>query len=243
MGHSVNLFVYDEPAGLPAGVTLKDASLYVPAERIFRHRNGSLAVFADMFRYELLADGPGLWIDTDFLCVRPVEKQGDHLFGLESPGRINNAILKLPGDSPVLESLRSVFHAGWVPPWHGWRKAMWHAVLHRLDRNHGVARMSWGASGPRALTYFAEQYDVARLARPAEVFYPVSPRNALSMARADFDVFRFVSQPTQCIHLWGDIIGKLPEGVIEPGSFLACVMDGTWRAKLAGRIRQTSGPS
>ncbi|HEY1284160.1 MAG TPA: hypothetical protein VGE96_06735, partial [Steroidobacteraceae bacterium] len=49
-GHPVELFVYEEPAGVPKGVALQEARQILPAESLFRHRRTrSLAVFADWF--------------------------------------------------------------------------------------------------------------------------------------------------------------------------------------------------
>src|SRR5262245_48660929 len=53
-GHSVDLYVYDEPANVPHGAQLRDAGQILPRSAVFRHkRSRSLAVFADWFRYRL----------------------------------------------------------------------------------------------------------------------------------------------------------------------------------------------
>ena len=54
-GHRVILHCYDLPSDVPAGVETADAALIVPASRIIRHKDtGSLALFSNLFRYELL---------------------------------------------------------------------------------------------------------------------------------------------------------------------------------------------
>ncbi len=56
-GHEVVLHVYDEPVDVPEGVTVREAGLLVPADRIFRHQEtGSYALFANLFRYKLLIE-------------------------------------------------------------------------------------------------------------------------------------------------------------------------------------------
>jgi len=96
-GHAVQLHVYEEPKRVPAGVTIRDATAVLPREQLFVHRaSGSLAVFADWFRYSLLAEHGGLWVDTDMVCLRPFDHAGPEIFGWQDQSTINNAVLGLP---------------------------------------------------------------------------------------------------------------------------------------------------
>ena len=96
-GHAVQLHVYEEPQGVPAGVTICDAAAVLPRSELFVHRSsGSLAVFADWFRYRLLAEHGGLWVDTDVVCLRPFDHAGPEIFGWQDQSTINNAVLGLP---------------------------------------------------------------------------------------------------------------------------------------------------
>src|SRR5205823_4237725 len=115
-GHRLTLYCYREPIGIPDGVELQDASRVLPATAVVRHRRGSVAPFSDWFRYELLKRGLGTWIDTDMYLLRPLDEQAEHLFGEERPGVINNAVLRLPADSPVLDELLAPFR-GTMPAW------------------------------------------------------------------------------------------------------------------------------
>ena len=78
-GHTVHLYAYDLPESeVPAGVELMDAREVLPADQIFTYGpaagpgNGSLAAFSNLFRYKLLFDRGGWWVDTDVVCVRPL---------------------------------------------------------------------------------------------------------------------------------------------------------------------------
>src|SRR5690606_1292398 len=64
-GHKVALYCSPPPAGVPAGIELRDAAAILPESEIIRHRGGSPALFANRFRYELLHRGLGVWIDCD----------------------------------------------------------------------------------------------------------------------------------------------------------------------------------
>ena len=75
IGHRTVLHVYDDPTDAPAGVELADASKILPRERVVVHRNGSYALFADIFRYKLLASGAEIYVDCDMYCVRPLPRR------------------------------------------------------------------------------------------------------------------------------------------------------------------------
>ena len=55
-GHEFHLYHYDELQNLPQveGLRLMDGAEVLPRTAIFRHSTGSLAFFADHFRWELL---------------------------------------------------------------------------------------------------------------------------------------------------------------------------------------------
>src|SRR5262245_15998828 len=67
-GHSVHLYTYDAIEKVPQGVTLRDAATVLPSSQVFRNRlgkgKGSLAAFSDLFRYKLLLDEGGWWVDA-----------------------------------------------------------------------------------------------------------------------------------------------------------------------------------
>lgn len=166
-GHRVALYAYRQPEGVPAGVELRDAAEVLPAARVFRHRRGSIAPFSDWFRYELQRRGLGTWIDTDVYLLAPLDGRRPSLFGEQEPGLINNAILRLPPDSPMLPLLLGPFEKGTVP---GWLKPReyWRARWRRLITGRAdFSAMPWGATGPGALSAVAAQVGLIGEALPA----------------------------------------------------------------------------
>ncbi len=84
-GARYNLYAYDEPSGVPEGITVRDASEILPEERVFRYpagtlNEGSLSGFSNLFRYTLLQHNGGWWVDTDVCCLRPFEADRDELY-------------------------------------------------------------------------------------------------------------------------------------------------------------------
>src|SRR5690606_16604112 len=102
----VRLYVYEDLRGVPPGVVTADAALIVPRAVFAAYRDtGSFAVFADLFRYELMARDLGVWIDCDVLSLHPLPTDAPVLFGWQDETAVNNAVLRLPSDSPILADL------------------------------------------------------------------------------------------------------------------------------------------
>ena len=98
-GHALTLYCYREPIGIPAGVDVADASAILPESAVLRDSTGSVALFSDWFRYELLQRGLGTWVDTDVYLVRALDTESPYLFGIKSPGILNNAVLRAPPEA------------------------------------------------------------------------------------------------------------------------------------------------
>lgn len=70
-GHPYRLYTYDDVENIPDQVEVCDASEIIPRSKIFYVRNnGTPAIFADWFRWELLSRTSGYWVDTDMVCLR-----------------------------------------------------------------------------------------------------------------------------------------------------------------------------
>src|SRR5437870_1345057 len=73
-GHEYHLYVYDDVKNIPAGTVIKDASEILPASRIFQYKHfPTYAGFSNFFRYKLLLERGGWWIDTDTVCLKPFD--------------------------------------------------------------------------------------------------------------------------------------------------------------------------
>ncbi|HTE41929.1 MAG TPA: glycosyltransferase, partial [Steroidobacteraceae bacterium] len=101
-GHPVHLHAYQPLQRVPEGVRLVDASTILPEQDVFRHaKTGSLAMFADWFRYRVLLAKGGIWSDTDVVCLRPLVYGQTEIYAWEDEHKINNAILGLAAGHPL----------------------------------------------------------------------------------------------------------------------------------------------
>jgi hypothetical protein len=231
MGHPVTLFTYDPIRGVPAGITLADAATILPRDSVIvQKRTGSVALFSDRFRYELLRLDRGGWIDCDLLCLRPIEPS-PYIFGWEEDGLVNGAILDLPPESDILAELLRVFETHrWVPPWHSFGKRLQHRWRYLFTPGYGIADMDHIVAGPRAITYFCGKYGLNDKVARREVFYPVNWRDLEVFFQEASNINRFLTPDSQCIHLWNtNLQREFKLRTPTRGSFLARVADGTWR--------------
>jgi glycosyltransferase involved in cell wall biosynthesis len=111
-GHEFHLWAYDEiHTPLPPGVVLEDAERIIPQKKVFRKTNtdrasgvgrGSFgAPFSDLFRYKLLYEQGGFWVDMDVTCLKPFDFQEDYLFRPHRVGVVGN-IMKCPKHSVLM---------------------------------------------------------------------------------------------------------------------------------------------
>jgi hypothetical protein len=231
-GHSVALYAYLQPQGVPAGVELRDASDVLPETAIVRHRSGSVALFSDLFRYELQRRGLGTWIDTDMYLVGRLDMERPYLFGKQVVTRsrpwrprqrqsINGSVLRIPQDSPMLPPLLAQFERADIPEWVPWHRAVWAKARAWMTGRPDLASLPWGTAGPFAVSALAERYGFASQALPADVFNPVPWYDAAWIVDPRVKLENVVTRRTIGIHLWNECIKALKDEPAPEGSFLA----------------------
>jgi hypothetical protein len=201
-GHRVVLHCYERPKDTPKGVVVADASELLPQDRVIRHRKtGSFALFANLLRYEILGAELGLYVDCDVFCIRPIA-DANYIFGWETRGSINSAILKLPPDCPTLAALRAFKDTpNYLPPWEKkpGRRFAW---LRGPARAIPLEDLPWGTIGPKALTYYAKLHGIDRFASPIDRFYPVHWQHVGQFFDPALTLSDLTTYRTDAIHLY-----------------------------------------
>jgi hypothetical protein len=66
---------------------LRDAADILPRDSIFclsaRLRKGSYSAFSNVFRYQLVLDRGGWWVDTDLVCLKAFDFDDEFVFATE----------------------------------------------------------------------------------------------------------------------------------------------------------------
>ena len=82
LGYTFHLYVYEKVKNVPKGVILKDASLIMPAKDIFDLKSTFLP-FSDIWRYKLLYDKGGYWVDLDMIALKRFDFKEPFVFSSE----------------------------------------------------------------------------------------------------------------------------------------------------------------
>lgn len=206
-GHRVVLHAYGEVADAPEGVSQADANRLLPEHRLIRHKNGSYALSSDLMRYELLRQELGLYVDCDVFCLKPIA-DADHIFGLEDDYHFNTAVLKLPAGSPVMDDLCAIGE-GWLPPW----------MTAPASGPLPLSELPWGSIGPAAFTHYARKRDLAALAEPHDVFYPVTTGRTRAFFDPGLTFEDIFTSRTRYVHLYHQTMNAMrPPGPVPPSS-------------------------
>jgi hypothetical protein len=221
-GHRFALYTYDDVA-VPAGAERRDAGDVVPRDRMFFYkRDRTPAVFADLFRLELMRREAGIWADCDVLCIRSLAGLPAYVFGIEAGTRVNNAVFRCPADSELLSRLMAVFEPGAVPPGMPWWRRVEVTVRRALGAELRAHEMQFGATGPWPLNYWVKRLGLEVFVQAEAVFYPVAygGTNRLMEAGSVLDV----PAETLAVHLWHSALSGRGSATVtrpEAGSFLA----------------------
>jgi glycosyltransferase involved in cell wall biosynthesis len=165
-GHEFHLWAYDDLGDqLPQGVVLEDATAIIPRDAIMRKAEvdpesgvgkGSLSPFSDLFRYKLLYEKGGYWVDMDVTCLKPLDFDTPYVFRPHRVGVVGN-IMKCPPHSELMRTLYEQI-AGEINPHSPW--LMTNRTLSQRVRDLGLERYirtgiwneeSWAAIRPLAL--------------------------------------------------------------------------------------------
>jgi len=208
-GHEVILYSYDR-FDVPAGVELRDATEFFPKDQVFFYSKGpgagSVAVFSDLFRFRLLHERGGWWVDTDVLCLSRDVPSAEIVFGFEDVSRltVGSAVLKLPRGHDFASELYSA------------------------AKDFGTD-VDWGQIGPDLVTQLVRRHSCEHLVMEASQIFPLAPRDALHalMPERRTEVLDRASGAI-FLHLWNEMLRRaavLDSIAPPPGSFLADLCD------------------
>ena len=83
----MTLYTYSDIEGIPEGVEIKDGNEILDESEIFTYAvgegKGSVSAFSNCFRYKLLYEKGGWWVDTDVMCLNPMPRDKEYVFSTE----------------------------------------------------------------------------------------------------------------------------------------------------------------
>jgi hypothetical protein len=193
-GHDVDLYVYDDVAAVPEGVELRDAAEILPRERIFRYaKHETVAGFSNFFRYKLLLDRGGWWVDTDVVCLKRFKFKTEHVFASEiakETPTVTSCVIRAPAGSPAMRMAWDVCDAS--------------------DPN----TLRWGETGPRLCGTVVSELKLDDRVQPPQVFCPIPYHRWRDLL--DPNVKPSLGG-AYAVHLWNELWRR--EGVSKDGPY------------------------
>jgi len=188
-GYEYHLYCYDEMANVPAGTILRDAVEILPASEIFYYQQGegkgSVAAFANLFRYKLLLEKGGWWADTDMVCLRPFDFVEPIVFASERTDiavQTANAILKLPRGHAVAR------------------------LCYEAAKRENRAKLTWGKTGPLLIDRIIREKGLQHFIKAPDVFCPVNYLEWQSfLAVKSRPLEQLITNESRAVHLWHEM--------------------------------------
>ena len=181
-GHEYHLYVYEDVKNIPSGTTIKDGNEILTESKIFQYKQqASYAGFSNFFRYKLVLERGGWWVDTDTICLRPFDFEADYVFSSEfaiGEEFINSGIFKAPVGSEVMS--------------YAWR----------VCESKDPERIVWGETGPRLMAAAVREFSLERYVQSPEVFCPISYADWHRVLEPEVDMK--LTDRSYAIHLWNE---------------------------------------
>jgi hypothetical protein len=195
-GYDVHLYVYRDVSGIPAGTRVLDGRSVLPEKAICYYGPGagdgagSVALFSNLFRYQLLMQGGGIWSDTDVICLRSLDSvlNRDYLFASEHVDRsherhlVNNCFMKVPASSPFIQECVSV------------------------SQDVDPSQVKWGELGPGLVTAMTTKHSLQGYVTVPAVFSPIDYWDIHRLLQSGAPA---MNQETLAVHCFNEIWRRL----------------------------------
>lgn len=205
-GFEFHLWSYDPNIKVPNGCIVKDANEILDESLIFRltqgNAKGSVAPFSDWFRFKLLYEQGGTWVDMDMVCLQPFEIQPNSICG-EEDGRISMGIISLEKGHPMAKEMVDCYTNPCVgKQYDTFFRLIKKKELSSLPLQRQREQMPWGFLGNDVLNLIYKNYNFNVLS--THDFYPIKCEKFYEIFLGNNDLN--ILGDAKCIHLWGEII-------------------------------------
>lgn len=125
--YNLNDRIFKKFSKLFENFKLKDANEIVAFENYFSDNRGAgVAAFSDYFRFKLLYDRGGIWVDLDMICLNYTDLNQEYIFSQEldedkNTSRITTSFLKFPKNSDfgknLIQKAERIINNKKIIPW------------------------------------------------------------------------------------------------------------------------------
>jgi hypothetical protein len=196
------LYGYAAVANVPAGTVFRDAGEILPAAEIFYYQQGpgkgSVAAFANLFRYKLLLEKGGWWVDTDMVCLRPIDFAEPVVFASErydAGVQTTCSIMRLPAGHEVAR------------------------LCYEAARREDRAKLTWGKTGPALLDRIVREQGLQPFTKAPEVFCPLNCNDWRALlAVKSKTLAQLITAESRTLHLYHEMWRRAGVGPEDAGA-------------------------
>ena len=188
-GTAFILYIYNNIENVPAGTVINDANTVVPFSEYSKYDNPSF--FSNLFRYTLMYELGGIWVDMDLVCIQPIDLSSEYIFSSE------------------LKNNEQHTNAGIIgcPP----KSALMHDCIKEVKRIvHNTQSIKHGQLGPKVLKKYVSKHELDHYVLPHYVFCYYGFREIHTIFSSIINSIHELEDAT-CIHLWNNVLTK--EGI------------------------------
>lgn len=216
-GHEFCLYTYEDVRGVPEGTTLVDANSILPAKDMFI-LHGSIAEFADYFRWKLLYDKGGYWVDMDMVCLQPFDLKDEIVIGNEDMFTSSIGVLKFPKHHILTEFM--ALHCADINAFYPWDRKLikLKKSIKKILGNNSKSSFAWGEiGGPLALGKALDHFALKHVVKPYTFFYPIHHAHWKYIFDDTFEGDYTLFKNSLGIHLWNEMLRR--DGIDKNAKF------------------------
>ncbi|MDF1661587.1 MAG: glycosyltransferase [Planctomycetota bacterium] len=205
-GHHVNLFRYNKLENVPEGIHEQDAREILAEEEIYTYPNGSYSAVSNLFRWELLRQRGGIWIDTDVICLKPFDFDQEFVFGHQDSETINAAIVGLPKGHKIAVDLAYLCrNPNTFLPHDKWKTKKL-KFIRRFFQGNRRDNITWGeGGGVRGFTNYIRHNKLDGHALPISAFYPIHFLKWEAFIDGSVSLNDSTFKDSYAVHLWHEM--------------------------------------
>ncbi len=189
-GHDFHLYSYGDVDGIPDGVTVFNGEEILKSDYIFLNCDRkTYSGFSNLFRYKLLRDKGGIWVDLDVVCLKPFNFTEENVISqeLDEDGSVivTTCVIATQMNSVLMKQC--------------------YENAEKVDR----LKQRFGEIGPYFFSKFVEKYATQVTKKSPSVFCPVPFTRWSELISEEPNHQAFVDHciggDTLSVHLWNEM--------------------------------------
>lgn len=187
-GTAFILYIYNNLENVPCGTVIRDANTVVPFLKYKQYDNPSY--FSNLFRYTLLYELGGIWVDMDLICIHPIDLSNEYIFSSELKNddqHTNAGIIGCPPKTALMYDCKQEVQT----------------IVH--SKQH----IKHGQLGPKVLKKYVSKHNLDHYVLPPYVFCYYGFREVSQIFNSIDNTIEL--NDASCIHLWNNVLSK--EGI------------------------------